>query len=75
MIKKGKMITCDRCGKTIFLEKIETRDTDGGYAKYDVYENAEGWTHPIGFCDLCPICSDDLEEMKRIFMGKFQDEN
>lgn len=38
MTREGKEIKCDRCGESVFLNKIENKVTDGGFTKTDVYE-------------------------------------
>ena len=35
---KGKLVTCNRCGKTHFEKFIENVSADGGYSSYDRYE-------------------------------------
>ena len=75
--QRGKLITCDRCGETIFLKELEAkeRDTDGGYTRWNEYkyeEPLEGWTHQYfgdysTSFDLCPECSKKLEETRNNF--------
>ena len=65
---KGKMITCERCGRQIFLKFIEKRTTDGGFGDtYEVYEEKPDswmWNSQIG--NLCPHCSG----LFRVFIHK-----
>lgn len=40
----GKMIECDRCGKTHFLNYTGTKTFDVGYTKVDQFDkNPDGW--------------------------------
>ena len=58
-----KHIACDRCGTTINLKKIGTKELDGGYTVYDKFEDKpEGWTKECGK-DLCPLCAEYLKEI------------
>ena len=43
-IKFGKYYICDRCGTTSFCEKIGEEETDGGFTRFNKFEEAEGWT-------------------------------
>lgn len=66
----GKMITCDRCGKTVFLKYTGTTSLDGGYSKVDNFEKRpEGWEYhtnrELGL--LCPECESDYQKMVRKF--------
>lgn len=62
---EGKMLTCDMCGKTIFLKFVGEREADGGFTKWREYENADGWTNPhfgkINLGNLCPSCNERLQ--------------
>lgn len=57
----GKEVICDRCHKRIFLRKVDSKELDGGYTTYDVYEEKpKEWK--VGYSskgvtrDLCPDC-------------------
>jgi len=55
MQRIGKLVCCDRCGESIFLEKL-TRLTGTG----DIYtDKPEGWL-TNGNLDFCPKCSDEF---------------
>lgn len=62
---EGKMLTCDVCGKSIFLRFIGEREADGGYTKWREYENADGWTSihvgEISLGNVCPKCGELLQ--------------
>ena len=43
---KGKLKTCDRCSEWIFLKAIDDGVTDGGYTRWNRFEDApEGWDY------------------------------
>ena len=54
----GKMLKCNRCGKERFLKYIKQDDLDGGYTKYDVYEDyPKEWLYETETGDLCDECA------------------
>lgn len=67
----GYLVTCSRCGATIFLKKLETRTTDGGYTRYDVMEELPDDWLPIYELGghLCPECSKEFKKLIHNFMG------
>ena len=65
----GKQLTCDRCGDTIFLKRLERVVVDGGYDSYDKYEDApKKWLYDSHFGHLCPSCADQFRYFVTIFM-------
>ena len=58
MTARGKILACDRCGKTVFMEEKE-----------DGFEIPEGWTMAAGK-DICPACSEDFAQVLKQFWGK-----
>ena len=76
--EKGKMLTCDRCGKEHFLKFVATNETDGGYTKYDIYEDKpDGWfSRDVGVTQvydnvlLCPDCNEGFGRLMLDFMGE-----
>lgn len=68
MKENGILLTCDRCGQTIFLKRLCTESADGGYTNLDKYEDRpEGWctvdksmSSAIKSTHLCPDCSKKL---------------
>lgn len=63
----AKIVTCDRCDKQITLKRLERKDLDGGYSHRDIYENTpDGWSRVDGK-DLCPVCSDILDDLLEKF--------
>ena len=70
--ENGQLRTCDRCGKTIFLKVIGDGETDGGYTRWNNFENANGWTVVTDIGDLCPECSGEFEELKKNFKNEIE---
>ena len=65
---KGKLISCDRCGKEQFVKFIGTDYLDGGYSKSDTYEPLpEDWLWLSQIGNLCPDCAG----LFRAFIHKF----
>lgn len=65
---KGKLVSCDRCGKEHFLKLIGTKDLDGGYSRYDEFEDLpEDWLFLSQIGSLCPHCAG----LFRAFIHKF----
>ena len=58
--KKGKLLTCDRCGATVFLALEGQNYYDGGYTVTDKFEKApegwKAWTVVDVYRTLCPEC-------------------
>ena len=66
----GKMITCDRCGKTVFLKYTGTTSLSEDYGKVDNFEKRpEGWEYhtnkELGL--LCPECEGAYRRVVRKF--------
>lgn len=65
----GKLVTCDRCGKQIFLKTIGDEERDGGFTRWNKFEPfPDGWEkigvptepkcqHHI-YLRVCPDCFD-----------------
>lgn len=68
--QNGQLRTCDRCGKTIFLKTTGEGELDGGYTRLNKFEDAKGWTTERDIGDLCPECSEVLENIKKKFKQK-----
>jgi hypothetical protein len=73
----GKIVTCDKCGASIFLKRVafgsvdEKADGDGhAYQSLNVYQNLpDSWGEGFGM-DLCPECMKDYERTERIFKDR-----
>ena len=78
--QRGQLLTCDRCGETVFLKELaaKEKDTDGGFTRWNEYkheEPPEGWSYKYfgeysDHYDLCPECSKKLEEIRNGFLYK-----
>lgn len=62
--KKGVEITCNACGKTIFLKRLKDRVVSGRAVQDEIYETPERpWTEDRAKkVDLCPDCSAIVSE-------------
>lgn len=64
--RRGKMITCDRCGREVFL---------AGRLFSDAYEPLpEGWCLLDGLGHFCPECYKKLTQCMKDFYGVIRDE-
>lgn len=59
----GRLLTCNRCGKTTFLKHIGTGETDGGWTHWDKFEPAAGWDMISGLGDVCPDCKAEYNKV------------
>lgn len=67
--KIGRLITCERCSKTLFLEQIGYDYTDGGYTKYAKYEPLpDEWDYTTQIGYLCPECRAEYNRLKTEFL-------
>lgn len=69
--KKGKLLICDRCGATVFLECTGEGERDGGYTRWNNFEDRpEGWEFVrdcTKFSMLCPECFKKYKDIIRGF--------
>lgn len=66
----GKIVTCDRCGREVRRELIDTTELDGGFTRTNRYvDMPDTWKyhHEIGW--LCPDCDAEYESLIRAFIG------
>lgn len=70
MYERGKLMTCDRCGRTAFFKCTGERETDGGHTRWSTFEEAVGWTRHFEYetGDLCPSCSEEFN----LIVGQFK---
>lgn len=59
----GKMLTCDRCGAWTFLKCTGEGELDGGYTRWNEFEDAPGWDWTKQIGDVCPKCRQDYDDM------------
>lgn len=76
---KGKLVTCDRCGTTIFLKLFGSEIFDGGFTQQDKFEEAPaGWELCASdekgkYCRLCPSCYEEFTKLLTVFYGRCAD--
>ena len=71
----GKLLICDRCGITTFLEYTGKVDLDGGFTKVHNFENKpEGWIYQtipyksMPGVQLCDKCNKGFNELWEKYM-------
>ena len=67
--KIGKLMSCDRCGDTLFLKRTSMITTVSGN-EIEKYEPAAEWGCLKEFGDLCPKCLSEYEIMMNRFLNK-----
>lgn len=64
----GKRIECDRCGKTLFLKYIGTKEFDGGFTKVSEFEpKPEAWVYHTDIGLLCYECEQVYQNLLNEF--------
>ena len=67
----GRMLTCDRCGKSIFLKCTGEGVADGGYTRWNTFENPpEDWNCVKDVGSVCPECWEDFQIMMERYKKK-----
>lgn len=67
----GKMIECDRCGKTHFLYYTGTESYDGGYTKVNLFDKMpDGWKKHSDTGLLCDECATAYQELLDEFFDR-----
>lgn len=66
-VTEGKLLTCDVCGKSVFLKFVGEKQSDGGYTKWREYEKSDGWIMNVHVGDIwlknvCPECGELLQK-------------
>lgn len=64
MEQVGKLITCDRCGRSIFLTLTGKEDWSD---RLSYQEKPREWTQEIGHGDLCPDCTKEFQTFCKEF--------
>lgn len=67
MQENGQLLTCDRCGKAAFFRCTGEGELDGGYTRWNEFEEAKGWSYEGCIGDLCPTCTNEFKAMKENF--------
>lgn len=71
MRQNGRLITCERCGTTVFLECIGEGERDGGFTRWNKFEPLpEGWGS-FEHYDLCPECNRIWTDIQHDFKSTF----
>lgn len=68
MRANGQLRTCDRCGASVFLKVTGEGERDGGFTRWNKFEEAEGWSTEVDMGDLCPKCTEELKQLMDNFM-------
>lgn len=69
-----KPLICNRCGETVFLKYIETKEFDGGFTKQQCFESwPNGWSHHDTTGTLCPVCEKIYQSTLKSFMDCTED--
>lgn len=66
----GKMLTCDRCGSWIFLKCTGEGQADGGYTRWNTFEQVEGWDYLRGVGTMCPKCWEEYNMLLEDFKNR-----
>ncbi|MBR3226365.1 MAG: hypothetical protein IKF78_13680 [Atopobiaceae bacterium] len=64
---EGKLLTCDLCGKTVFLKYVGDSEADGGFTRVRRYEDRpDGWqtwhATDVIHSTLCPSCNERMQD-------------
>lgn len=73
----GKLVICDRCGESVFIQYIGDKPLDGGYssvAEFEPIPKDWGDCYPlIGKSQvtkmLCPACAKEWKAQVNVFFG------
>lgn len=78
MRQTGKILRCDRCGKSVVLKALDDKVLDGGFTRLPRYEEEPmDWErlqmgrlqkNDIGL-DLCADCAKDIREILSVEFG------
>lgn len=66
---KGKIVTCDKCGRECRRKLIDTTEADGGFTHVERFEEMpETWKYRYEIGYLCPECNGEYELLLQNFM-------
>ena len=69
----GQLVTCNRCGTQTFIKHIGDGEMDGGFTRWNKFENLpNGWGKHYAK-DLCPDCFREWDKLETEFMNKEKD--
>lgn len=67
---RGIMSFCCRCNTAVFRKYIGQGERDGGFTKWDKYEDLpDGWLYETEFGYLCPECAHKFKAFMTYFLG------
>lgn len=69
--ENGQLRTCDRCGKTVFLKTIGDEERDGGFTRWNKFEEAVGWGNHYNIGDLCLDCESLYKKTKNDWLENY----
>ena len=65
----GKLVSCDRCGDTVFLKCTGEGELDGGFTRWNKFETfPDGWEYHCEVGRLCPKCNAKYKLLCKDFM-------
>lgn len=74
--KKGLLVICDRCGAQEFRETIGDGEADGGYTRWNKFEEGTpGWDTVKDYdvhLRLCPVCMAAYKNVVSRFMERVE---
>lgn len=66
----GRLVTCDRCGKTAFSKTVGDGELDGGFTRWNKFEPLpRGWGRHKDK-DLCPECNSEWNKIETDFLNR-----
>lgn len=69
----GKLCSCDRCEKTIFLRCTGEGERDGGFTRWNKFEPyPDGWEWHSDTGQLCPECNAIYKKLVEDFKSKVE---
>lgn len=69
--QNGKLVTCDRCDKMIFLKSTGEGERDGGFTRWNIFEPFPvGWEYHREVGMICPECNSTYKLMVNNFMSE-----
>ena len=73
MFQDGRLMICDRCGKEAFAKHIGNGEADGGYTRWNIFEDLEGWENVCEVGLLCPSCNSKYKQILDAFKCKVKE--
>lgn len=71
---KGMLVVCDRCGEQAFLKTIGEGEADGGYTRWNKFEQKPSGWDSLSFENkwytLCPVCNAKYSAFVKSFLER-----